>query len=159
MIRARFIASIRHVVIAAFLLAPLIGCGDDGAPPIGRVTGTVTHNGQALPGVTITFMPDNGRPSWGITDESGRYQLHWDADHDGAEVGRHKVSVAYVPKSPRDQAGYETVTGRRRKPAVKNAPAGRPEAWPEIERKYGLETTQLTKDVKSGSQTIDLALD
>lgn len=159
MIRALFIASIRHVVIGSFLIAPLIGCGGDDAPPIGEVSGTVTHNGQPLPGVTVNFMPENGRPSWGLTDESGYYSLHWDADHDGAEVGRHKVSVAYVPKSPMDQAGYETVRGGRRRPAPKKAPAGRPEAWPEIERKYGLETTQLTKDVQSGSQTIDLALD
>src|SRR5262245_30729744 len=88
----------------ALALAPLAGCASD-APPIGLVSGTVTHNRKPVPNPTVNFMPENVRPSWGMTNSDGYYSLHWDEDHDGAEVGTHKVSVAYIPGSQAEEPG------------------------------------------------------
>lgn len=127
-------------------LLVLAGCQDSG-PAIGRVSGTVTHNGKPVPDLTINFIPDEGRPSWGMTDSSGDYVLHWDEDHDGAEVGTHKVSVAFVPGSQSAESGRAKV------------PPATPAEQTAITKKYGIETSPLTFEVKDGSQTIDLKLD
>lgn len=140
--RSRFLFLIPTV---APLLA-LTGCTDD-APPIGKVSGTVTHQGKPVPNLTINFMPTAGRPSWGMTDSDGRYTLHWDEDHDGAEVGPHMVSVAFVPGSQSSE------TGRAK------TPPATPQEQKAITSKYGIDNTPLTKEVKPGSQTIDLQLD
>lgn len=146
-------------LVASLVLFTSSGCGD-GTPPIGKVTGTVTREGKPLPGVTVNFLPEAGRPSWGITDESGRYKLSWDADHDGAEVGRHKVTVAFDPGSPMEEAGYEVAGKSKAKAKAKPKSVQRPADWHLIEQKYGnFETTAMSKEVKSGSQVIDLQLD
>jgi len=134
------------LVLTSLALAAVAGCTTD-APPIGLVSGTVTHNGKPVPNLTVNFMPTEGRPSWGMTDSSGSYSLHWDEDHDGAEVGTHKVSVAFVPGSQREEPGR-----------TKAPPATRDEQKAIIS-KYGFEQTSLTQEVKPGRQTIDLKLD
>src|SRR4051812_22922579 len=98
--------------LTALALTALAGCGTD-APPIGLVSGTVTHGGKPVPNLTVNFMPTNGRPSWGMTDSDGYYKLHWDENNDGAEVGTHKVSVAFVPGSQAEESGRT-----KKKPAV-----------------------------------------
>ncbi|WP_406694387.1 hypothetical protein V5E97_25255 [Singulisphaera sp. Ch08] len=128
------------------LILGIAGCQDDG-PAIAPVTGTVTYRGKAVPNLTINFIPTNGRPSWGMTDSSGYYYLHWDEDHDGAEVGPHQVSVAFVPGSQGAESGR-----------TKTPPAS-PAEQTAIISKYGIEKSPLTFEVKSGSQTIDLKLD
>jgi len=133
-------------VSTAVALTALAGCKSD-APPIGLVSGTVTHNGKPVPNLTVNFMPTEGRPSWGMTDSGGSYSLHWDEDHDGAEVGTHKVSVAFVPGSQREEPGR-----------TKAPPATRDEQKAIIS-KYGFEQSALTMEVKPGRQTIDLKLD
>lgn len=146
-------------------LIALAGCSDN-APPIGKVTGKVTANGKPVPGLTVNFMPENGRPSWGTTDDRGNYKLHWDIDHDGAEVGNHRVSVAFEPGSAMASAGYEVVTAKG-KSKGKAAETPEPPASPmspaekkTITDKYGgFDTTPLTQTVKAGTQVIDLKLD
>jgi hypothetical protein len=76
------------------LLVALAGCGDAGIVP---VTGTLTYKGQPVPNAYVDFIPENGRPSWGETDEQGRFKLNYDRTHDGAVVGKHKVSVRRKP--------------------------------------------------------------
>jgi len=138
------------LVLTSLALAALVGCATD-APPIGLVSGTVTHDGKPVPNLTVSFMPENGRPSWGMTDASGYYSLHWDVEHDGAEVGNHKVSVAYIPGSQADEPG-------RTKAAPAPAAANRDDIKT-ILGKYGFEKSPLTQEVKPGRQTIDLKLD
>ncbi|SIN80756.1 hypothetical protein SAMN05444166_0990 [Singulisphaera sp. GP187] len=124
----------------------LAGCQDSG-PAIAPVSGTVTHHGKAVPNLTINFIPNNGRPSWGMTDSSGYYWLHWDEDHDGAEVGTHQVSVAFVPGSQGAESGRT------------KTPPATPAEQTAISSKYGIEKSPLILEVKPGSQTIDLKLD
>ena len=68
------------------------GCAQSG-PEIVAIAGTVTHNGQPVPNVRIIFQPDQGRISWAISDDNGRFVLDYDADYDGAKVGTHTVYV------------------------------------------------------------------
>jgi hypothetical protein len=134
-------------MLCSFAAILASGCGD-GAPPIGLVTGKVTYKGKPVAAATVSFMPTNGRPSWGITDAEGNYKLHWDEDHDGAEVDQHRVTIAFVPGSPGEEAaeaaGKAVISADRK----------------EIITRYGnFETSTLQREVKPGTQVIDLVLD
>src|SRR5689334_17355476 len=84
----------RMIPLVAALAAALsfVGCGS-GGPEIVEIEGTVTRAGKPVPNVRIYFMPDDGRPSWGVSDAEGKFMLDYDYDHDGAKVGRHKVWI------------------------------------------------------------------
>ena len=75
------------------------GCGPRG-PVVVRVTGTVTHQGKPVPNLVLNFKPEEGRPSWGITDAEGKYFLEYNRDRKGAVVGKHTVWVRFRPSSP-----------------------------------------------------------
>jgi hypothetical protein len=80
--------------VSPLLLVALAGCSDTNIVP---VTGTLTYKGQPVPNAYVDFIPEDGRPSWGETDEQGRFKLNYDVKHDGAIVGKHKVSVRRKP--------------------------------------------------------------
>src|SRR5262249_22797739 len=123
--------------------------------PIGLVSGLVTYKGKPVPNVTVNFFPTNGRPSNGQTDTQGNYSLRWDAEHDGAEVGSHKVTIAYIPGSQAPAAKAEPG-----KPALGPEAMATPDDVKEILEKYGNpDKSPLTYEVKSGSQKIDLKLE
>jgi hypothetical protein len=72
------------------LLLLLASCGDSNVVP---VTGTLTYKSQPVKNAYIDFVPANGRPSWGETDEQGRFKLNYEQGRDGALIGKHKVWV------------------------------------------------------------------
>ena len=91
----------RHRLIAFSLLGVLLavtGC-DDG-PKVVKVSGVATHQGAPVPNLRINFQPDKGRPSWGDTDQNGRFTLEYDAKNKGALLGRHTVSAAFEAGDP-----------------------------------------------------------
>lgn len=134
------------VVTALLALATVAGCGTRG-PKIVKVYGTVTRGGQPVKDLTVHFVPERGRPSWGFTDPQGRYTLHYSRDVDGAVVGRHRVFVKYEPHDPQTQ--YAIFQGRFEYPPDLKA----------IEEKYGNpETTPLVFELQD-SQEINLKLD
>jgi len=104
-------------------------------PPLAAVHGTVTLNRQPLDGAVVTFHPVDAKPgsklasSTALTDEDGHYTLYYLSDVPGAVIGKHRVAV-----DKRD-------TGNR----------------PMLPSRYIL-GTDLVKDVKEGSNTIDLDL-
>lgn len=69
-----------------------IGCGSSG-PATGEVTGKVTIDGQPIEGASIEFIPADGRPSTGVTDASGAYELMFTNDAKGALLGSHQVRI------------------------------------------------------------------
>jgi hypothetical protein len=130
----------------AVVAALLVGCSD--APDIARVTGHVTRNGQPVAGATLNFMPENGRPSWAVTDAEGKYELHYSKEYEGALVGKHKVFVVFRPADPKEEA--EIMAGRLKRPADQDA----------IMAKYGKwDTTPLEVEIKESGQVVDLKLD
>ena len=84
------------IALLAFLLAT--GCGDrPDLPPMAKVTGTVTLDGQPLPRGMVQFVPDasqgtEGPPGVGRIDEKGRFTITT-AGVKGAVVGHHKIRV------------------------------------------------------------------
>src|SRR5262245_45159556 len=72
-------------------LASVAGCGGPEHPPVGRVTGTITLDGQPLGDATVMFQPPDGRPAQGTTDKSGKYSLTYLDGVPGAKVGTNTV--------------------------------------------------------------------
>ncbi|MCC6510442.1 MAG: hypothetical protein IT423_15180 [Pirellulaceae bacterium] len=72
----------------------LVGCGSDG-PKLVEVTGTVTLDGQPVPGAIVIFNPDfpGGSNSLGKTDGQGKYRLEFSQDKKGAMIGKHVVEI------------------------------------------------------------------
>lgn len=82
-------------VSTLLMLAVGIGCGKPShIPELGDVMGTVTMDGQALANATVTFAPNQGRPSFGTTDTEGQYTLSFIGDYTGAIIGTHTVRIS-----------------------------------------------------------------
>lgn len=134
------------LVVGSFL-----GCGGDDGPELGQVTGTVTLDGQPLPGGTISFIPDNSAGTTGPLSDSeigpdGTYVLNGAGGRQGAVIGKHVVTVIGPPdlsNTSRDPNDPEPAPG----PPVK------------VSGKYADSTTSgLTAEVKAGENTIPIAL-
>lgn len=139
------------------------GCGS--REKVVAVSGTVTHNGQPVPGIVVSFVPEAQTEtgvSTGETDASGKYNLTVvRTGSSGAVVGIHKVWVS-LPREPfvdpTDKEETAKLTKLKKKAAA--AAAVKPPAdVGEILKKYGsLDKSTLTKEVKGG-EPIDLKLD
>ncbi|HEY8505703.1 MAG TPA: carboxypeptidase-like regulatory domain-containing protein [Gemmataceae bacterium] len=107
----------RPIRCAALLavLGLLAGCGGGGE--LAPVSGTVTLDGQPLPGATVTFAPaapgenpEAGVSSYGKTDEQGRYSLKTVSDDRiGAVVGKHRVRISLTVGDEEDDSGAKLV--------------------------------------------------
>jgi hypothetical protein len=128
------------------LAAPLLaGCG--GARVV-RVTGPVRYGGKPVAGLFLHFVPENGRPSWGVTDEQGQFKLVNDKKHQGAVLGRHKVYFEYRPRDAKEDMAL--ALGKSPLAAEMKA----------ILAKYGSEaTTPLAYEVNQDGQVIDIDLE
>ncbi len=83
-----------NALLLGAMLSLITGCGESG-PTLTEVQGTVLLDGKPLPNASLEFSPEKkGSPSYGTTDESGRYKLRFDRDRDGAEPGPHKVRIS-----------------------------------------------------------------
>lgn len=130
------------LVLSALFAA---GCGKE--PPLVKVSGKVTHNGKPVPGLFLNFEPDNGRPSWAITDREGRFTLSCFEDNDGAVVGSHRVYVSIKDEGQEEMRKYrsEVLT-----PAEIQA----------ILKKYGnRETTPKWVEISRKTTEIEIKLD
>jgi len=72
----------------------LSGCGDANMN-VAPVSGTVTLDGAPLQSASVTFQPqEGGRPSFGVTNEQGRYVLEYSLTELGAKVGACTVRIS-----------------------------------------------------------------
>jgi len=147
------------LVIVCFLSSP--GCGGE---KVVSVSGTVTHNGQPVPGLVVSFVPEAATKtgvSIGETDDNGKYDLTVvKTGKSGAVVGTHKVWVS-PPREPFVEPGDKEEMAKLKKQKKTAGPAtARPPAdLTEILKKYGnLDKSPLTVEVKGGAP-IDLKLD
>ena len=127
------------LVLMAAWMSTIIGCNSqpNDRPELGVVSGVVTLDGKPLPGMMVTFTPDKGRSSFGMTNENGRYELQYLRDTKGAKIGKHKVSVT-TPEG--DDSDPEV-------PRVKET----------VPEKYN-EKTELSAVVEPGENTFDFQL-
>ncbi len=95
--RSLLIGFTRLVVPVALSLVA-VGCGyKPDLPPTAEVSGTVTVDGQPLPGAMIQFVPDaqkgtKGAAGVAASDEKGHFEVTT-AGVKGALVGSHKIRV------------------------------------------------------------------
>ncbi len=114
-----------------------------------KVSGTVTRGGQPVPRVTVFFAPAGGRPSWGVSNADGRYELEYTREQPGAVLGKHKVYVKF-----RGNAGPGATMA-----LAENPPQPHPQQAA-IAAKFGDENAPaLEFDVREAGQVIDIALD
>ncbi|WP_437222196.1 carboxypeptidase-like regulatory domain-containing protein [Planctomicrobium sp. SH661] len=121
-------------------VAMTLGCGSNAdIPELGRVSGTVTLDGQPLPEATVSFNPvENGRSSMATTDSQGHYELSYTLESKGALIGQYNVHVSTFQQGGDDPGD----------------PPGVPEKVPQKYNKPGL----LVKDVLAGTNVINIEL-
>jgi hypothetical protein len=118
-----------------FIGLMLLGCNRANMK-VAPVSGTVTLDGTPLPRASVTFEPkDGGRPSFGVTNEQGRYVLEYSLNEAGAQVGTCLVRISTA------NAGDDTGA----KPTKEMVP-----------KRY--RTTPLEVQVEPKANTIDIAL-
>jgi len=127
------------VVTIAFVV--LGGCNS--GPPIAPVTGVLTYKGKAVPNVHLEFIPEQGRPSWGLTDAAGRFALEYDRDNKGALVGKHKVYAKMGPFGA-------NVSGER---------PDTPKELAELFDKYSATNSTVVVEIAANTREIKLAWD
>lgn len=126
----------------------LAGCGGGASdqPTLGQVKGTVTLDGDALAGVSVTFSPDSGRPATGKTDIAGNYELIYIRDTPGCKLGHNTVIISNSTEEDEmelegDDAVMPTTTDENN----------------EIPAKYNSKTT-LEAEVQPGENTFNFDL-
>jgi hypothetical protein len=101
----RLTALVRSLVLIASA-AFLLGCGDTGKPPLGRVSGKVTYNGQPVTKGIVSFVPrggpgsQTGQTATGEIGSDGSYTLTTFDKGDGAVLGEHTVLVSAREEDP-----------------------------------------------------------
>jgi hypothetical protein len=138
-------------MLGLLVIAPL-GCGS-GRENLGLVNGTLSWNNKPVPGIQIMFVPDEergtkGKRSLAVTDENGHFQLLCDNGQPGAVIGFHKVVLmASGRMTDRSDLGQSA--------AGKSKADAKPVIPPEFSNPN---STPVKREVKPGSQTIDLDL-
>lgn len=81
-------------IAAVAIVAALSGCGGGPRrPDVVAIHGVVTLDGNPVPDAIVEFVPEKGRPSEGVTDASGRYDLDYTQSQKGAITGKHTVKI------------------------------------------------------------------
>lgn len=132
------------------------GCGmgqkKEPVIPSVPVSGGVTLDGKPLATATVTFYPEEGAAGiecTGVTDDSGKYQLHPLRGGEGAPAGKYKVTVSHY-------------TGPGGKPLVMTKDSPPPADLGAVESLPGrysdLRLTTLTATVPPEGGTVDFEL-
>jgi len=129
---------VRLLVTPALFAVLAIGC-NGGTPELGKVTGTVQLDGKPLVGAEVAFHSQKRfPPSYGTTDNLGRYELVYTKDKLGAAVGTHTVRITTQTTS-RDESGNEIQVPQR------------------VPERYN-DRSRLIKRVESGENVCDFDL-
>jgi hypothetical protein len=134
----------------ALSLGALLLCAGCGRSDLGRVSGTVTMDGEPVEGVTVTFMPNGGGGvSFGTTDSNGEYTLTHFSGSRGAVIATHSVSIEVDEDDEEnwDSEGYEEEPEEAEDEPVERR----------IPERYNDET-ELTAEVSAGDNPIDFTL-
>jgi hypothetical protein len=134
-------------LITSLLYLFNLGCSR-GGPEVVPIEGILTHNGEPVPNMRIYFVPTDGRPSWGVSDTSGRFALSYDPEHQGAKVGTHTIWLVDESANVDETAAMSGASRPKRSPAASQLIA-----------KYGREKSTLKVDVKKADRNFQLKLD
>lgn len=95
-------------LVALILGGSTLGCSDvptGDIVPTSPAAGVAKYQGKPLEYYQIQFIPEEGRPAAGITDENGNFTLGTNDVGDGAPSGSHRVAVTYVGPPPAPDFG------------------------------------------------------
>lgn len=158
---------LQRLIVIAFvpLMTGMIGCnGSTDQPELGHVAGTITIDGIPLPGVAVTFLPDEGRPAMGKTDAKGQYQLIYIRDTPGCKIGHNRVQIGNTEDSGDDPAERVVQENTEDQALEGDDLVQEPEketfaqlATVEIPERYNLQS-ELEAIVKPGENTFDFSL-
>ena len=131
-------------VAALVLLIAVAGCG--GGPRLVKVSGRVTYHGQPVPSTRVTFVPDDGgRPSRGLTDDTGQFTLKFTRTEMGALRGAHAVFLRYEVGNDEE---------------LKKTPPKASEDLKDVISRYGdPQTSNLHYQITKNGQFIEIKLD
>ncbi|NOX53834.1 MAG: carboxypeptidase regulatory-like domain-containing protein [Planctomycetes bacterium] len=92
MFRSQLVVGVCCIAVFVFAVS---GCAPTASgPKTVPVSGTVTMDGKPLANAMVRFIPEaGGRPSFGITDAQGRYELSYTESQKGAILGKHRVEI------------------------------------------------------------------
>ena len=127
-----------------------IGCG--GTAGLAKVQGRVTYKGQPVTKGDVFFSPETPgvRGAQGPLGPDGSYRLGTFEPGDGAAIGKHKVSIV---SQGEDKPIPPRMVGKMMPEDMQGSGA------PLIPKKYfSPETSGLSKEVVSGSNTFDFEL-
>lgn len=89
-----------NTILLLFFLLALVGCGGGAPadmPELGEVSGVIKVDGEPQANILVSFQPEQGRPSMGVTDENGEYTLKYTQAESGAKVGKNLVTISTKP--------------------------------------------------------------
>lgn len=137
----------------ALIIIVSTGCGGSDLPELGQVNGTVKLDGNPLANARVSFNPENGRGSSGVTNDSGEYELYYIATEKGAVLGNHSVSIV---SEVDPEVDAETIVELSGDTGVAPPKPVRKKKEP-IPAKYNSKT-ELKADVTGGDNTINFDL-
>jgi hypothetical protein len=149
-------------ILATVFLLSSSGCGK--SEKVVAVAGTVTHNGQPVPGLIISFVPVEQTQtgvSTGQTDEGGKYSLKVaKTGSSGAVVGYHKVWVslpraAYVEPTNKEEVAKLKKLNQKPASTTPKPPAD----IADILKKYGNPDVSTLVIGVNGGEQVDIKLD
>ena len=149
----RLVVSLRFI---ACLGLACTGCGS--GLELAPVSGRVTMNGQPVTQGEITFVPHDGPPAMGTISADGTFQLTTLEAGDGAVLGQHQVTIMAT------KVGSGSLAPTSFEQELQGAQAGGKMLIPGtvtwlVPEKYSrLQTSDLTAEVKSGTNAIDFDL-
>ncbi len=133
------------VTLLVFCLGLFAGCGAKKVQydnlNLVNVSGTITLDSKHLPNAQILFIDNNKTYSYGVTDDNGRYALHFNSKMPGVTQGTKRVEIWTTRSGP----DFETLM-RTSLPVNEIIPT-----------KYNLDST-LTETIASDRISIDFHL-
>lgn len=123
-------------LVALAAIALIVGCSN--SQPLAAVSGVVMLDGTPYPNAHVTFSPVKGRPSEGVTDSEGKFELTYLPQVKGAELGKHTVTITTQYQAPENPG--------------KEAPFAEP-----LPLKYNVQST-LSAEVAAGKNEVNFPL-
>jgi hypothetical protein len=93
----------RRLLMALLATVACAGCFGQAGPKLAPVSGRVMLDGKPLDRATVMFQPVEGRPSFGTTDQEGKYTMQYTVERLGVMPGSSTVSITTVVED--DQGG------------------------------------------------------
>lgn len=132
--------------------AGLSGCGgppraDYGSLGLVEISGTITLDGQPLPGASIRFIDADQTYATGVTDQAGHYTMMLDSVKSGVIPGKKTVHIS--SRAPVSEEGAAD--------AEEPAPAAKPAAAEKVPACYN-KNSLLKINVTKSDSALDFAL-